>query len=43
MKRHIRKIKTIRMIKTLLLIGAITWILFLLYCRVAGPLDIVWK
>nr|DAH10539.1 MAG TPA: hypothetical protein [Caudoviricetes sp.] len=40
MKRHIQKIK---MIKTLLLVGAITWILFLLYCRAAGPLDIVWK
>lgn len=43
MKRHIQKIKMIKTIKTLLLIGAVTWILFLLYCRAAGPLDIVWK
>lgn len=43
MKRHIQKIKMIKAIKTLLLIGAITWLLILLYCRMAGPLDIVWR
>lgn len=43
MKRHIQKIRMIKTIKLLLLIGAVTWILLLLYCRVAGPLDIVWK
>lgn len=43
MKRHIQKIKMIKTIKTLLLIGTVTWILLLLYCRAAGPLDIVWK
>lgn len=43
MKRHIQKIKMIKTIKTLLLIGAITWLLLLFYYRAAGPLDIVWK
>lgn len=48
MKRHIRKNKVIRTIKIIeieatLLITEVTWILFLLYCRAAGPLDIVWK
>ena len=48
MKRRARKIgmtKTIKIIEieaTLLIIEVI-WLLLLLYCRAAGPLDIVWK
>lgn len=48
MKRHIRKNKVIRAIKIIeieatLLITEVIWLLFLFYCRAAGPLDIVWK
>lgn len=48
MKRHIRKNKVIRAIKIIeieatLLITEVIWLLLLLYCRAAGPLDIVWK
>lgn len=43
MKRHIQRMKTIKLMKIMLLIGIMTWVLFLIYCRAVGPLDIVWK
>ena len=43
MKRHIQRMKTIKLMKIMLLIGIMTWVLFIIYCRAAGPLDIVWK
>ncbi len=43
MKRHIQKIRTIKIIKAVILIAVMTWVLFGIYCRMAGPLDITWK